>query len=321
MPAGASTSKRVYTTPAAVIAEKRVKYADKVRSETEIAAEAFNKRYDVRAAEVAALTGKTIVDGTRASEKMLKVWNEMRRIDSRPSITNREMTAMPGNDDFYKALLDLFLDPLAFDVANAQSVFTDQSKTHIDVDMQASDTFARYYLRRLHFQTHDELVLFTENVKRLKPKYAGHLDMLVKRSAGMTSSTRYLHYGGYTIANSPVGREEDDEESEGFSLATTAFQVYTDPEKFNRKVEEYEIHALRFDAKGVKPARDDIRTGFYESLVIDSLGFYCLNVAPPGQFIDMVCNEKYEADMKFLATYVPKVTQASEQYRQTLTHS
>lgn len=110
------------------------------------------------------------------------------------------------------------------------------------------------------------------------------LALLQWRPAGRCA--RFILYGGWTFANTPIGRDLDDSASDKDSLVCHVKTKYGEPAIFEAKVLRFCLRKAKKDVQeAIKLARDDHRPELFESLLVNSLGLTGLNIANPGGVI------------------------------------
>ncbi|CAD6582383.1 MAG: hypothetical protein CYPHOPRED_001908 [Cyphobasidiales sp. Tagirdzhanova-0007] len=212
---------------------------------------------------------------------LIPALNEVRALDGRPALSSRQLDAIPPIERLHDCLLTLFQSPLTFDPI----AWPDQLVRRTETIQDPESNVAQYYLRRLAFDSAESLYSFCSAVEDAKPQYSGHLAILKEASQKLPVGPRYILYWGFTIATTVQGRLHDDQTSDSYCLIKSALAKYTGV------VECYEFSNLRFEVgpggtASVLQSRRDCRTALFESLIIDSLGYLCLNTHPAGMVLD-----------------------------------
>jgi hypothetical protein len=250
-------------------------------------------------------------------ELLIAALNVVREADHRPSLTPEERAAIPSSVPLVRMLLDIFARPYTWSALKHSEMLElhadlgdideiDEGKKAASPEGEEESDLAQFYIRRLVFTDFEALKKLLEGIKLVKPHYSGHIEGLIKESSKFctnTSDQLHLSYAGFTVANTPVGRQLDDgQEASDWAFLKTVLKA------FDGKVLIYEVPALRFKVgkgghESVMDSRMDIRTNLFESLLIDSHGFNCLNTAPAGttrkvaiSTPDLALNEKIRSE-------------------------
>lgn len=275
---------------------KRQKGKEKEDKVREAAVKAFDRRWEKILETAAAWRQDLLASLQTPSLRLLATLDHVRQASSRPLLTQAQKALVPASTELQNMLLDFFLHPLTWssikhsamlERRECDDVELDEGSAELEEDKPGSEQegdLAQFYVRRLVFSDHESLKRLLDQVKSSKPHYTRQIEGLVKESSKIVTGERRLSYGGFTIANTPVGREIDDEDaaaSKEWGFLKTLLAAY------KGIVEIYEVPALRFSVgngghHSVITGRNDLRTSLYESLIIDSHGFLCLNTAPPG---------------------------------------
>lgn len=224
--------------------------------------------------------------------------NAVRQVDQRDPSSPEELAKIPESHAFRRCLQASFADPLRIDPAQHPTELVRDDSAYLespgsDEDIGGGDVedsadeeeavdeevMADFYVRLFPVKSLEHLEELLDAVVDSKPQYLPNANVLLAYAAThVPAKTAFsVPYAGLTIANSPVGREEDDEEDvERGSFAKAFIEVY------DGEVEIYRFTSLSFPVPSVIAARRDIRVDLFESLIIDSPGFVALNTAKPG---------------------------------------
>lgn len=222
--------------------------------------------------------------------RLIFALNSVRAIGHRPGLTGKEITLVHAIPEALAGyLLSLFFMPFAamstLGVATNQLLNRDSPADTVPKS-DNGQPLAQYYLRSLPFDSKDAAKSVLSKVLRTHPHYRSHIEALLVAIDQLPHSSFVLRYAGLTVADSPVGRHVDDQvdDSTTFHSAVIA--------QFAGKVGIDEVLPLRFSTESVIDARADARLDLYESLLVDCLGFACLNTAPPGTILDFELSEE-----------------------------
>lgn len=265
--------------------QKGKKREDNVR---EAAVKALSKRWETKLEAVAAWRQDLSASVDPPFQQLVATLDHIRRADSRPLLTQTQKTLIPVSTELQKMLLDFFLHPLTWSSIKHSAMLLQKKLDDVELDEERPEneqdgSLAQFYIRKLKFVDHESVWKLLDQVKAVKPHYAAHIECLLKESYTLKGE-RWLSYGGFTVANTPVGRQIDDQDQAAqgiWGLMKTVLESY------KGKFEIYEVPILRFSVgegghQSVIKSRGDLRTDLFESLMIDSLGFQCLNTAPAG---------------------------------------
>jgi hypothetical protein len=239
---------------------KRQKGQDKQRKIREDALAALYQRWYRKFEATAILReemSNTLDTGTlEESELLVKLLDTVRTAARRPTLTPAQTAVLPTTVPLLRMLLDIFMRPYTWSATkHSDMLHLEEDSMLVDSDMTQegdgsnTDDQAQFYVRRLSFESFEEMEKLLEKVKIDKPHYGAHIEGLIKEGQkASTSSSDQLHlsYGGFTVANTPVGRQLDDaEESEAadWGILKAILNAYEGAVKI------YEVLTLRFQVK------------------------------------------------------------------------
>jgi hypothetical protein len=291
LPGHLFAQKRVHSDTAATIQRKRQKQRDNASEKREKASCNLVARWAQKAASVEEWRPKMSqeLEKDRSVDLLIKSLNIVRAADQRPLISTADAALIPQDPALYSFLLAVYAAPFNWDTLSFKEVacLADDTK-------MVEDDLAEYYIRRLKFSGRDTVKTLLESVCTEAPHYRGQCENLLKAIEAIPNGEIFLSYGGYTVANSPIGRDLDDKDSSGESGSFLKYVL----NEYEGTISVYEIPSLSFRVgsggrDSVKESRGDVRTGLYESLVVDSFGFLSLNTAAPGNVIQLELTEKF----------------------------
>lgn len=268
----------------ATVARKRQKGKDVRKEEVQSALDLLSLAWKAKTGAAATWRVKTPSEPGTTHAILIKTWNVVRGADRRPALTDTQVSLVPQNDQLHSLFSHIFTSPLTWDA----TLFPTILKQQCDLEAPATN-MVQYYIRRLHFENQHGLSAVLEKVRAIAPLYNGQIENLLEASKNILGSF-FVSYGGFTVANSPVGRDLDDTKDSKASskggFLKTVLEVYKE------ECLVYEVLPLAFEVgsggrDSVKLSRGDPRTSLYESLVIDSMGFLCLNTAAAGTLIEL----------------------------------
>lgn len=268
----------------ATVARKRQKGKDVRKEEVQSALDLLSLAWKAKTGAAATWRVKTPSEPGTTLAILIKTWNVVRGADRRPALTDTQVSLVPQNEQLHSLFSHMFTSPLTWDAA----LFSTILKRHDGLG-DPTTNLAQYYIRRLKFEDQNALSVLLEKVKALAPQYNGQIKNLLEASSGILGSF-FVSYGGFTVANSPVGRDLNDTEDSKRENSRGGF-LKTVLELYKGTVLIYEVLPLAFEIgsggrNSVKASRGDPRTSLYESLVIDSMGFLSFNTAAAGTVIE-----------------------------------
>lgn len=279
--------------------QKKVK-EDKKNSQRTNTASSFNSRWLDKVEKLADWRRKLGLSLESPRDRLLATLDQVRAADNRPALSEFQKRTLPASAQLDQLFLDIFMSPLSWSPASYGAVLLEQTHSaqaelaalevegsDENVETDDTDDIAQFYLRRLAFPSHLAVQTLFEELKERNPHYTGQADMLISASSHVLFGDRFISYGGYTIANTVIGRQLDDEGKPEGSFLKAVLKLY------DGSVTIYEVLPLRFRIgegghSSILAGRSDPRTMVFESLVIESLGFICLNTAPPGSVLDLI---------------------------------
>lgn len=293
----AAKKRRSSASAAETTAKKRQKLQESQKAIANACLEARIADWVAKCDEVGDLRKQLSEQNLDPLDKLHSMWDLARRLDQRKALSPADKEAVPAIPALHNLLHSFFTCPLTWIPAEHQSQAVKQKHDTLEEsDLDDDDTTVRFYVRRLVFPDHASLKSLLENVLADAPQYSGHINILVTASKNLGGDTgkRALSYGGYTIANSPYGRQEDDEEAARVHAGSLLKLVL---DEYDDKVEVYELPALAFQigeggVSSILLSRNDPRTSLFESVVIDTFGLLCLNTAPPGMKIQFKLDDE-----------------------------
>lgn len=228
-------------------------------------------------------------------EVLVRIWNAMRGSERRPSLTSKQISLIPPNDQLHAFFLALFESPLTWDPASFPAILREH---RVEEEEHSPMNRARYFVHRLGFQGQEELnALLTDQVAVEVPHYAGLIEVLQSYANGLECGAFCLSFKRFTVANAAVGLDLYDSESTKLAFSQGDF-LQAVLRLFKGKVEIYEVLPLSFEIgtgglDSVKQSRRDPRTTLFESLLYDSMGFICLNTMATPTCIELVPSPEF----------------------------
>lgn len=285
IPKQLAVNKRPQADPKASTDRKRQKVKDTRLVQAGAALKSLSIEWKAKAAVAADLRLKTVSEEGTRLEELASVWNATRAADGRPAMTPAQIALIPADENLLSLFKAMFTSPLTWDPSLFQTVLKQQQ----DLGAIASEQ-VQYYIRRLSFAGQAELKDLLEKVRTAAPQYEGQIDMLLAASDSAILGPLLVSYSGFTVANTPVGRDLDDTAASDSEIAVNGF-LKTILKHYNGAIAVYEVLPLAFEIgnggrDSVKKSRNDLRTALFESLLIDSFGFLCLNTAAAGTLIE-----------------------------------
>lgn len=246
------------------------------------------ERERVRAAHVAGTALMSLAGPEDRLPKLTQFFQAVRRAALRPDMRPKEIRLIPRDEQLLGSLAGLALNPLAFVPEEHGIEAVDALVMEVD---EAEE--AEYYIRQCVFSSRSEALECISKVVEKKRQYRFLAARLTESLSMIEGKVEVrLGYGGYTIANTAAGRNEDDDEVE--DAGSFISSLY---DEYDGEVRVYIFPALTFPVESVIKARGDLRTSLFETLVVDVFSLLCANTTPPGRILDFVVLPDIERDL------------------------